>query len=42
VAGALLVPATRAGITARDLAVRVLARSPAPAAAEGVCRANSA
>jgi 2-polyprenyl-6-methoxyphenol hydroxylase-like FAD-dependent oxidoreductase len=33
VAGALLVPATRAGITARDLAVRVLARSPAPAAA---------
>jgi 2-polyprenyl-6-methoxyphenol hydroxylase-like FAD-dependent oxidoreductase len=33
VAGALLVPATRAGITARDLAVRVLARSPASAAA---------
>jgi 2-polyprenyl-6-methoxyphenol hydroxylase-like FAD-dependent oxidoreductase len=33
VAGALLVPATRAGITARDLAVRVLARSPAPTAA---------
>src|SRR5580693_1764187 len=33
VAGALLVPATRAGITARDLAVRVLARSAAPAAA---------
>jgi 2-polyprenyl-6-methoxyphenol hydroxylase-like FAD-dependent oxidoreductase len=33
VAGALLVPATRAGITARDLAVRVLSRAPAPAAA---------
>jgi 2-polyprenyl-6-methoxyphenol hydroxylase-like FAD-dependent oxidoreductase len=33
VAGALLVPATRAGITARDLAVRVLGRSPTPAAA---------
>ena len=33
VAGALLVPSTRAGVTARDLAVRVLARSPAPAAA---------
>jgi 2-polyprenyl-6-methoxyphenol hydroxylase-like FAD-dependent oxidoreductase len=33
VAGALLVPATRAGITARDFAVRVLARSPTPAAA---------
>jgi 2-polyprenyl-6-methoxyphenol hydroxylase-like FAD-dependent oxidoreductase len=33
VAGALLVPATRAGITARDLAVRVLARSPTRAAA---------
>jgi 2-polyprenyl-6-methoxyphenol hydroxylase-like FAD-dependent oxidoreductase len=33
IAGALLVPATRGGITARDLAVRVLARSPARAAA---------
>jgi len=33
VAGALLVPATRAGITARDLAVRVFGRPPAPAAA---------
>jgi 2-polyprenyl-6-methoxyphenol hydroxylase-like FAD-dependent oxidoreductase len=33
IAGALLVPSTRAGITARDLAVRVLARSPTPAAA---------
>ena len=33
IAGALLVPATRAGITARDLAVRVFSRSPAPAAA---------
>jgi 2-polyprenyl-6-methoxyphenol hydroxylase-like FAD-dependent oxidoreductase len=33
IAGALLVPATRVGITARDLAVRALARSPAPAAA---------
>jgi 2-polyprenyl-6-methoxyphenol hydroxylase-like FAD-dependent oxidoreductase len=33
VAGALLVPATRAGITARDLAVRVFSRAPAPAAA---------
>ena len=32
IAGALLVPATRAGIAARDLAVRVLGRSPAPAA----------
>jgi 2-polyprenyl-6-methoxyphenol hydroxylase-like FAD-dependent oxidoreductase len=33
IAGALLVPSTRAGITARDLAVRALARSPTPAAA---------
>ena len=33
VAGALRVPATRAGITARDLAVRVFGRPPAPAAA---------
>ena len=33
VAGALLVPATRAGITARDLVVRAFSRSPAPAAA---------
>jgi 2-polyprenyl-6-methoxyphenol hydroxylase-like FAD-dependent oxidoreductase len=33
VAGALLVPATRAGITARDLAVRVLGRSATRAAA---------
>ena len=33
IAGALLVPATRAGITARDLAVRLLARSPTPSAA---------
>jgi 2-polyprenyl-6-methoxyphenol hydroxylase-like FAD-dependent oxidoreductase len=33
VAGALLVPATRAGITARDLVVRVFSQSPAPAAA---------
>jgi 2-polyprenyl-6-methoxyphenol hydroxylase-like FAD-dependent oxidoreductase len=33
VAGALLVPATRAGITARDLAVRVFSRPPVPAAA---------
>jgi 2-polyprenyl-6-methoxyphenol hydroxylase-like FAD-dependent oxidoreductase len=31
IAGALLVPATRAGITARDLAVRLLARPRAPA-----------
>jgi len=31
IAGALLVPATRAGITARDLAIRLLARPPAPA-----------
>jgi 2-polyprenyl-6-methoxyphenol hydroxylase-like FAD-dependent oxidoreductase len=33
IAGALLVPASRGGITARDLAVRVFGRSPAPAAA---------
>ena len=33
IAGALLVPATRAGITARDLAVRVVGRSAAPTAA---------
>lgn len=31
IAGALLVPATRAGITVRDLAVRLLGRPPTPA-----------
>ena len=33
IAGALLVPASRGGIAARDLAVRVFGRSPAPAPA---------